>query len=86
MPICIKKSSISVELEQMLERDNISLDSLEKSTLSEPWMPTESSERLPHLTKHIGSGSGGYSDHIFKFAAKELFGIECDKIEYKELR
>ncbi|XP_044754065.1 probable cytosolic Fe-S cluster assembly factor AGAP009023 [Coccinella septempunctata] len=76
----------AIELEQMLEKDNISLDSLEKSTFSEPWIPTETVESLPYLRRHIGSGSGGYSDHIFKFAAKELFGIECDEVEYRELR
>lgn len=70
----------------MLEKDNIDLASLENSTTSEPWIPTEVTESLPYLTRHIGSGSGGYADHILKFAAMELFGIECDKLQYKELR
>lgn len=35
---------------------------------------------------HESSGSGGYSDHLFKYAARELFGIQVDRIEYKNLR
>jgi len=28
-------------------------------------------------------GSGGYLEYIFKYAAKELFGVTVDKVEYK---
>ncbi|KAK9889808.1 hypothetical protein WA026_007180 [Henosepilachna vigintioctopunctata] len=76
----------AIELEQMLENDNISLNSLENSLFTEPWISNERCEVLPNLSKHVGSGSGGYADQIFKFAAKELFGMEIGNIEYKELR
>lgn len=71
----------------MLSKDRISLETLEESTFSQPWLlKQESTEILPNLTCHIGSGSGGYSDYIFKFAAKELFGIEGINLQYKTLR
>lgn len=35
---------------------------------------------------HENSGSGGYSDHIFKYAAHELFGERLENVEYKALR
>ncbi|CAH0554456.1 unnamed protein product [Brassicogethes aeneus] len=77
----------AIELEQMLDKDRISLDSLAESTFSEPWLiKQEPTEVKPNLTCHLGSGSGGYSDHIFKYAAKELFGVEGVNLEYKTLR
>jgi len=33
-----------------------------------------------------GSGSGGYAHHIFCNAAKELFNINIDQVEFKPLR
>lgn len=70
----------------MLQRDGLNLNEIPESNFSHPWLPTEFSEYHPNLTSHIGSGSGGYADHIFTIAAKELFGIEISKIEYKNLR
>ncbi|CDW55274.1 cytosolic Fe S cluster assembly factor [Trichuris trichiura] len=32
--------------------------------------------------RHSGSGSGGYLDFVFKYAAKELFNIELETITY----
>jgi iron only hydrogenase large subunit-like protein len=31
----------------------------------------------------ISGGSGGYLEYIFRYAAKELFGVVVDKIEYE---
>lgn len=76
----------AIELEQMLIKDGISLDSLDNSTFSQPWLLKNDQEVTPSLTRHIGSGSGGYADHIFKNATKELFGKEIEKLEYKSLR
>ncbi|KAJ8978044.1 hypothetical protein NQ317_013572 [Molorchus minor] len=76
----------AIELEQMLQKDDISLSSLKDSTLSQPWLLRNNSEVDPFLMRHIGSGSGGYADHIFKYAARELFGEEVDKLVYKSLR
>ncbi|KAJ8933935.1 hypothetical protein NQ314_013691 [Rhamnusium bicolor] len=76
----------AIELEQMLQKDEISLDSLENSAFSQPWLLKEDHDVTPSLTRHIGSGSGGFADHIFRYAAKELFGEELEKLEYKSLR
>ncbi|XP_028138259.1 probable cytosolic Fe-S cluster assembly factor AGAP009023 [Diabrotica virgifera virgifera] len=74
-----------VELEQMLMKDNISLDTLENGKFSQPWNSL-TEEIVPSLVKHIGSGSGGYADHIFKYAARDLFSEDCDHLEYKSVR
>ncbi|XP_060880302.1 probable cytosolic Fe-S cluster assembly factor AGAP009023 [Metopolophium dirhodum] len=39
-----------------------------------------------NLFTSSGSGSGGYAHHIFCNAAKELFNINIDKVEFKPLR
>lgn len=75
----------AIELEQMLMKNNINLETIAGSTFSEPWARGDN-EREPLLCRHIGSGSGGYADHIFRYAAKELFDIDNDKIEFKQLR
>ncbi|KAK9393301.1 cytosolic Fe-S cluster assembly factor NARFL-like [Crotalus adamanteus] len=38
------------------------------------------------LFGHSGGGSGGYLEHIFKHAAKELFGIPVKELHYKTLK
>ncbi|NWI93988.1 NARFL factor, partial [Pitta sordida] len=38
------------------------------------------------LSTHPGGGSGGYLEHIYRHAAKELFGIQVDTIHYKPLK
>jgi len=39
-----------------------------------------------NLVTNSGSGSGGYAHYIFCNAAKELFNINIDKVEFKPLR
>ncbi|XP_058013364.1 cytosolic iron-sulfur assembly component 3 [Ahaetulla prasina] len=38
------------------------------------------------LFSHSGGGSGGYLEHVFKYAAKELFGIPVKELHYKTLK
>ena len=38
------------------------------------------------LLNHDGGGSGGYLEHILKYAAHNLFGHNITKVEYKVLR
>ncbi|XP_071329327.1 nuclear prelamin A recognition factor isoform X3 [Trachinotus anak] len=38
------------------------------------------------LARHEGRGSEGFLEHVFKHAAKELFGLEVHEITYKTLR
>lgn len=37
-------------------------------------------------TSHRGGGSGGYLEHVFQHAARELFGIHVDEVTYRPLR
>lgn len=48
--------------------------------------PRFSSAAEEELTGHSGGGSGGYLEHIYKHAAKELFGIQVDTVQYKPLK
>ncbi|XP_076265525.1 putative cytosolic Fe-S cluster assembly factor AGAP009023 [Rhynchophorus ferrugineus] len=76
----------AIELEQMLQIANIPLEGLDNSEFSQPWLQNDTEDVAPNVQAHIGSGSGGYADYIFKSAARELFGEDCDNIEYKTLR
>lgn len=75
-----------VEIQQMLDNDGISLRDVPEGKFSEPWKDSQNSSSEQIIIGHEGSGSGGYADHIFKYAAKELFGDELTKLEYKILR
>ncbi|XP_044271400.1 probable cytosolic Fe-S cluster assembly factor CPIJ010948 [Tribolium madens] len=76
----------AIELQQMLEKDGCVLENLEQSQFSQPWLLKQDTDVVPNLTRRLGSGSGGYADHIFKYAAKELFGFEVENLEYHNLR
>ncbi|XP_060527568.1 probable cytosolic Fe-S cluster assembly factor AGAP009023 isoform X2 [Cylas formicarius] len=76
----------AIELDQMLANESVSLKDLHDSKFSQPWLNFHGDDVYPYLLKHAGSGSGGYSDHIFRYAAKELFGITLNEIQYKNLR
>ncbi|KAK5645559.1 hypothetical protein RI129_006859 [Pyrocoelia pectoralis] len=75
----------AIEIEQMLQSSDIQLSEMDKAMYSEPWKK-DGSEDLPIVKRHIGSGSGGYADHIFHYAAKELFVIDDPQLVYKNLR
>lgn len=74
----------SIEVEQMLDETGIEeLQIWEKSPIDWPW-PTA---RPPvFVWAHESSGSGGYSEYIFKYAARKLFNIQIDHAEFKVLR
>lgn len=38
------------------------------------------------LVRHDGRGSEGFLEHVFKHAAKELFGLDVQEITYRTLR
>lgn len=67
----------------MLETQKFNL--IECASISMDW-PWGTSEPSAHMWAHESSGSGGYSDHIFKYAAKELFDMDIVELEYKNLR
>lgn len=67
----------------MLSAQNANLLEETRVPLDWPWGTVQ-----PALSiwSHELSGSGGYSDHIFKYAAKELFNEDINTLEYKNLR
>lgn len=75
----------SIEIEQMLGmQESDSLSSFTPVEINWPWSESEPEEGS--VWAHEFSGSGGYCDHIFKFAAKELFDENVEQLEYKNLR
>lgn len=73
----------SIEIEQMLDMHKLNLMDCEAISMDWPW---DTPEPSTHMWAHESSGSGGFSDHIFKYAAKELFGMDVTHFEYKNLR
>ncbi|OXU22119.1 hypothetical protein TSAR_004543 [Trichomalopsis sarcophagae] len=75
----------SIELEQMLTQQDKSLQDFDKGEVEKPFKKVEL-ENSGVLLGHQGSGSGGYADFIFHYAAKNLFQVTDAKLEYKSLR
>ncbi|XP_055639218.1 probable cytosolic Fe-S cluster assembly factor AAEL012261 [Toxorhynchites rutilus septentrionalis] len=74
----------SIEIEQMLDSTGPqTLQMFEPIPIDWPW-PTC---RPPAFVwSHESSGSGGFSEYIFKYAAHKLFNITVDSVEFKTLR
>lgn len=73
----------SIEIEQMLETDGLNLKDCISGEFDWPWTNQKPDT---FLWSHENSGSGGYSDYIFKHAAKLLFNENIERLEYKNLR
>ena len=73
----------SIEIEQMLEKEGKVLNEFESGSFDWPW--TETAPKT-FVWSHESSGSGGYSDYIFKYAAKVLFNEDVTTLNYKNLR
>ena len=72
-------------MEQMLEQERSPLNEIEAQRLDRPFGNCKSTSDVD-MWSHAGSGSGGYADYIFNYAARNLFQIEDAKLEYKNLR
>uniref|UniRef100_A0A663LK70 Nuclear prelamin A recognition factor-like protein n=1 Tax=Athene cunicularia TaxID=194338 RepID=A0A663LK70_ATHCN len=70
------------EVLKLLEQEGVSLSDVDPAPLD----TTLSGAAEEELTSHSGGGSGGYLEHVYKYAAKELFGIRVDTIQYKPLK
>lgn len=68
----------------MLDVSNKALSDIPGAELDWPWGAL--GEAPPALRRHIGSGSGGYADHVFLYAAEQLFGQTNAQLVYKNLR
>ncbi|KFV61373.1 Cytosolic Fe-S cluster assembly factor NARFL, partial [Dryobates pubescens] len=70
------------EVLKLLEQEGVSLADVDPAPLDTMFSGAAEEE----LTTHSGGGSGGYLEHIYKHAAKELFGIQVDTVQYKALK
>ncbi|XP_009955403.1 PREDICTED: cytosolic Fe-S cluster assembly factor NARFL [Leptosomus discolor] len=70
------------EVLKLLEQEGVSLSEVDPAPLDTMF----GSAADEGLTSHSGGGSGGYLEHIYKHAAKELFGIQVDAVQYKPLK
>ncbi|NXD82253.1 NARFL factor, partial [Halcyon senegalensis] len=70
------------EVLKLLEQEGVSLPDVDPAPLDTMFSGAAGEQ----LTSHAGGGSGGYLEHIYKHAAKELFGIQVDTIQYKPLK
>lgn len=73
----------SIEIEQMLSGENVDLLGEVESKLDWPWQ-TDAPANAVWGFEH--SGSGGFAEHIFKYAVRELFGDELNELNFKTLR
>ncbi|KAJ1530517.1 hypothetical protein ONE63_005410 [Megalurothrips usitatus] len=80
----------SIELEQMLMSQNLSLSDIPPAEVDFPWLEgsssTEPCSYKGTLVRHRGTGSGGYADHVMAVAAYELFGESSAQLNFKVLR
>ncbi|XP_069840171.1 cytosolic iron-sulfur assembly component 3 [Dendropsophus ebraccatus] len=70
------------EVVRMLEQEGMSLPDVNPCPLDTQFSSAVDNEPLGHE----GGGSGGYLEHIFRYAAQELFGLHVDEIKYKPLK
>lgn len=68
----------------MLLKDHKTLDEFERLPIDWPWALLPPSGH--HLYRFESSGSGGFAEHVFKFAARTLFDETKDVLEFKALR
>lgn len=74
----------AVEVEQMLQTEEKTLQQFEPSNMDWPW-GDDSPESM--IWAHESTMSGGYAEHIYKYAAKKLFNEETpDDLQFKALR
>ncbi|XP_076855767.1 nuclear prelamin A recognition factor [Brachyhypopomus gauderio] len=72
----------SGEILHLMKQSNVSLQDAD----SVPLDPVIGEIGDADLTRHDGRGSEGFLEHIYKYAAKELFGLDVQEIVYKTLR
>jgi len=72
----------SGEILDIISQKNIDFKTLEESPLDKLFTNITDEGQL----FGVSGGSGGYIEYIFRYAAKELFGVTVDKLEYKNVR
>lgn len=74
---------LAVEIEQMLQSTITHLSETPLGSFDWPWK-TPAPQR--NIWAHESSGSGGYSDYIFKHALKEFFNEEINELNYNTIK
>ncbi|ESP01419.1 hypothetical protein LOTGIDRAFT_111940 [Lottia gigantea] len=72
----------SGEVDKMLEKEKLNLAEITDSPLDTLFSNVINED----LVSHEGGGSGGYLHHIIKYAAKQLFELDIQNIQYNVLR
>ncbi|KAK3089490.1 hypothetical protein FSP39_004011 [Pinctada imbricata] len=72
----------SGEVEKMLEQEGVSLSQVEPLPLTSNFPCLVNGDVLSHM----GGGSGGYLEHVMRFAASQILGHPVDRLQYKTLR
>lgn len=72
----------SAQVFELMEQRKVSVEELDSVPLDHILGESVDTE----LLRHEGRGSEGFLEHIFKHAAKELFGLDVHEITYKTLR
>ncbi|XP_037546628.1 nuclear prelamin A recognition factor [Nematolebias whitei] len=72
----------SREIYHLMERRKMSAEELDSVALDQ--MMGDGGDAA--LVRHDGRGSEGFLEHVFKHAAKELFGLDVQEITYRTLR
>lgn len=91
----LKKNLKKVEIENLLQKENIDLSSVQDGILDLPFTLCKDQtsikqelEKQELIYNHQGGGSGGYLEHVLVNSAKTLFNYDLtrDQIVYKQLR
>ncbi|KAM6897076.1 nuclear prelamin A recognition factor isoform 2-T2 [Xenentodon cancila] len=72
----------SKEIHYLMEQRKVAVEELDSVPLDQ--VMGEAGDAA--LVRHDGRGSEGFLEHVFKHAAKELFGLDVQEITYKTLR
>lgn len=72
----------SGQIYQLMEQRKASMEEMVSAPLDHVLGESGDAE----MVRHEGRGSEGFLEHIFKHAAKELFGLDIQEITYKTLR
>ncbi|XP_053378942.1 cytosolic Fe-S cluster assembly factor narfl-like [Mercenaria mercenaria] len=69
----------SGEVDLMLQKEGTALSDIEDHPLDNLFGSAD-------IVSHIGGGSGGYLEHIARYAAEEILGFTVESLKYKTLR
>jgi len=72
----------SVEVEEMLDQMGIAFNDLKSGHID----PLSEAEDTSVLVVPPGGGSGGYAEHVLRYAAKELHGIEVGSVTFQQVK